>query len=221
DKLRKDPHEVTVRDPMTYKPVQRMFNVKSLVMVVRMFAYSPHTIALLPLSIDAASKGDPGPLLGQESLLSGDLGSDINSGMGMSVTCSEDADLIHERPQDKDTLLGDLFIRQLKTQCAIWPHGKRPADFHQPLTGNIPTLVLSGQLDPVTPPSWGKQIVSHLSDARQIVLAGQGHSEFTRGCMPKVVRRFFDHPDPKKLDASCLKRLKPIPAYVNFNGATP
>ncbi len=221
EQLRKNPHEVTVRDPRTYKPVQHMFNVKSLVMVVRMFAYSPHTIALLPLSIDAAAKGDPGPLLGQESLLSGDLGSDINSGMGMSVTCSEDADLIHERPQDKGTLLGNLFIRQLKAECAIWPHGKRPADFHQPLTGSIPTLVLSGQLDPVTPPAWGKQIVSHLSNARQIVLAGQGHSEFAQGCMPKVVRRFIDHPDPEKLDARCLKRLKPIPAYVNFNGATP
>jgi hypothetical protein len=39
--------------------------------------------------------------------------------------------------------------------------------------------------------------------------------------MPKVVRRFIDHPDPKKLDTRCLERLKPIPAYVNFNGATP
>ncbi len=219
--VRANPHEVTVRDPRTYEPVKRMLNEKSLVMVVRLFAYAPETIALLPLSIDSALKGDPGPLLGQENLISGDLGSDISSGMGLSVTCSEDADMIHERPQDQDTMLGNLFIEQLKARCAIWPHGKRPADFHQPLRGSIPTLVLSGELDPVTPPSWGKQIVGELSDARQLVLKGQGHSEFTRGCMPKVVGHFIDTADPKTLDASCLDRLQPIPAYINFNGATP
>ena len=160
-------------------------------------------------------------LLGQESLLSGDLRSDINVGMSLSVTCSEDADLIQDRPQDKDTLLGDRFIRQLKAQCAIWPHGTRPADFHQPFTGSIPTLVLSGQLDPITPPEWGKQIVAHLSNARQLVLKGQGHGEFQVGCTPRIVRQFIDKPDPKTLDASCLKRLGPTPMYLNFNGAKP
>ncbi|GAB3028449.1 alpha/beta hydrolase [Oleiagrimonas citrea] len=219
--VRAHPHMVTVRDPRTYKPSQRMFNQKSLATVVRLFAYSPETIALLPLSIDAAAHGDPGPLMGQERLVSGDLGSDINSGMGLSVTCAEDADLIHPRPQDKDTLLGDGFVRELKANCAIWPHGTRPADFHQPLRGKIPTLVLSGQLDPVTPPAWGKQIVTDLDNARQLVLKGQGHSEFMRGCMPKVIRRFIDQPDPKTLDAKCLDRLGPTPPYVNFNGATP
>jgi len=219
--LAADPRKVTIRDPRTYRQVERMFNPTALVMVVRLFAYAPETIALLPLSIDAAANGDPGPLLGQESLISGDLGSDINSAMGLSVTCSEDADHIQDRPQDKDTLMGDLFIRQLKAQCAIWPHGAVPANFHQPLTGDIPTLVLSGQLDPVTPPAWGKAIVSHLSNARQLVLKGQGHAEMMRGCAPRVIRRFIDHPDPEKLDASCLDQLGPTPIFIDFNGATP
>jgi len=220
-RLAADPQEVTIRDPRSYKPVKRKFNDNTLAGVVRLFAYASPTIALLPLSIHAAANGDPEPLLGQASLISGDLRGDINIGMSLSVTCSEDADLIHERPQDKDTLLGNAFVRQLKAECAIWPHGTRPVDFHQPFTGDIPTLVLSGQLDPITPPYWGKQIVAHLSDARQLVLKGQGHGEFTIGCMPRVVRRFIDKPDPKTLDASCLDRMGPTPMFINFNGATP
>jgi len=220
-KLATDPHEVSIRDPRTYKLVQHKFDDDSLASVVRLFAYTSPTIALLPLSIHAAANGDPGPLLGQQSIISGQLDHDIDLGMSLSVTCSEDADLIKDRPQDKDTLLGDRFIRELKAQCAIWPHGKRPADFHQPFTGDIPTLVLSGELDPITPPYWGKQIVAHLSDARQLVLKGQGHGEIQVGCTPRIVRRFIDKLDPKTLDASCLKRLGPTPMYLNYNGAKP
>jgi pimeloyl-ACP methyl ester carboxylesterase len=224
-KLRNDvqanPRKVSVRDPYTYEETEHTLNEDSLVSVVRMFAYSPLTIRLLPLSIHAAANGDFGPLMGQASLMQGDLGSDMNTGMGMSVTCSEDAALIKPRPQDKDTLMGTRFMTNLKAQCAVWPHGKMPADFHQPLTGNIPTIVLSGELDPVTPPRWGKSIVAHLGNARQIVLKGQGHSEFMTGCMPRVIRNFIVMPDPNKLDTSCLKRLGPPAMYVNFNGATP
>jgi hypothetical protein len=39
--------------------------------------------------------------------------------------------------------------------------------------------------------------------------------------MPKLIEQFLDHPDPRKLDASCLDRLGPTPAFVDFNGAAP
>jgi pimeloyl-ACP methyl ester carboxylesterase len=221
DAVRADPHTVTIRDPSSYKDVTRMLNDDSLAAVVRMFAYEPETAALLPLTIDAAAHGDYGPLLGQASLISGDLDADMNNGMQMSVVCSEDADLLKPDPANKDTLLGNRLISAIKTECEVWPHGTRPADFHQPLRGDIPTLVLSGQDDPVTPPRYGKAIVSHLGNARQLVLKGQGHAEVTRGCVPRLMKKFMDTLAPKKLDASCLKALQPIPAFVNFNGATP
>jgi pimeloyl-ACP methyl ester carboxylesterase len=221
DALRTNPHEVTFRDPRNFESVSRMLTPRLLVVVVRLFAYAPETAALLPLSIDAAARGDVAPLLGQERLLDADLAGDINSGMSMSVLCSEDADQLRERPQDADTILGNLLVEDIKARCAVWPHGAMPSDFHTPLRSDKPILILSGSRDPVTPPAYGEDIMQGLKDARHLVLKGQGHAVLGRGCMPKLLEQFTDAPDPKSLDASCLDRLGPTPSFVDFNGAAP
>jgi pimeloyl-ACP methyl ester carboxylesterase len=221
DALRANPHKVSFRDPQNYASVQRVLSEHSLATVVRMFAYSPETAALLPLSIDAAARGDVGPLLGQAKLLTGDLGDTMDGGMQYSVICSEDADLLTPRPQDADTILGDKMIEAFRVACSIWPHGDRPKDFHEPLTGATPTLLMSGEYDPVTPPRYGAEVAKHLSNARHFVLKGQGHNEIARGCMPLLLEKFIDKTDPGALDASCLDRLGPTPVFIGFNGASP
>jgi pimeloyl-ACP methyl ester carboxylesterase len=221
DALRANPREVSFRDPRTFESVSRRVTPGLLVGVVRLFAYEPETAALLPLSIDAAERGDFTPLLGQQRLLDADLAGDITDGMGMSVICSEDADELREQPQDADTMLGNLLLAQIKAQCALWPHGAMPADFHAPLRSAKPILILSGSRDPVTPPKYGEEIMRGLSNARHLVLNGQGHAALGRGCMPKLIEQFIDHPDPKGLEAGCLDRLGPTPAFVDFNGAAP
>ena len=221
DALRANPHKVSFRDPETYETVERPLSEFSLASVVRMFAYQPETAALLPLSINAAAHGDVGPLLGQAKILSGDLSGDMNNGMSMSVICSEDADLLQPRTQDQNTILGNHLVDAIKAQCDVWPHGARPDDFHAPLKSGKPILMLSGELDPVTPPRYGQQILPGLSDARQLIFKGQGHSLLGRGCMPQLLGKFIDKPDPRQLDASCLDKLGETPAFIDFNGASP
>ena len=221
DALRANPHTVSFRDPQTYETVVRPLSEFSLASVVRMFAYQPETAALLPLSINAAAHGDVGPLLGQAKLLNGDLSGDMNNGMSMSVICSEDADLLQPSPQDQNTILGNHLVDAIKAQCDVWPHGTRPADFHAPLKSGKPILMLSGEFDPVTPPSYGEQILPGLSNGRQLVFKGQGHSLLGRGCMPQLLGKFIDKPDPKQLDATCLDKLGDTPAFIDFNGASP
>jgi pimeloyl-ACP methyl ester carboxylesterase len=221
DALRANPHSVSFRDPQSFKTVQRNLNEFSLASVVRMFAYSPLTASLLPLSIDAAAHGDVGPLLGQAKLLSGDLADSMNGGMQSSVICSEDADLFTPRPQDAHTILGTRMVDALTTVCSIWPRGTRPAGFHQPLKTATPVLLMSGQYDPVTPPRYGDAVLKGLDNARHLIVAGQGHSVLAVGCMPEVVKHFVDDLQPKTLDASCLERIKPTPIFIDFNGAAP
>jgi pimeloyl-ACP methyl ester carboxylesterase len=221
DALRANPHKVSFRDPQNYASVQRVLSEYSLATVVRMFAYSPETAALLPLSIDAAAHGDVGPLLGQAKLLTGDLGDTMDGGMQYSVICSEDADLLRPRPEDKDTILGDTMIEAFRTACSVWPHGARPADFHAPLRSDVPALLMSGEFDPVTPPRYGEEVLKGLPNGRHFILKGQGHNVLARGCMPRLLDRFIDKADAKALDADCLDRLAALPVFVGFNGATP
>ncbi|MFC5527341.1 alpha/beta hydrolase [Rhodanobacter ginsengisoli] len=221
DALRANPHQVSFRDPQSYRSVKRVLNENALASVVRMFAYTPQTAALLPLSIDAAAHGDVGPLLGQAKILSSDLAELMGSGMQYSVICSEDIDLLKPRPQDADTILGTHMTDALKAVCSVWPRGSRPADFHAPLKTDKPVLLLAGQYDPVTPPRYAEEVARGLPNARVLVLKGQAHSVMAAGCTPQLIQRFVEKLDPKTLDASCLDRLRPTPIFIDFNGATP
>lgn len=221
DRLRAQPQDYTYPDPVTFQTKHKHLNAYTLAGLVRMFAYSPETAALLPLSIAQGLKGDYTPLAGQTQILSGDLSDLQENGMQISVICSEDADLIKPHPQDADTILGTSMSDAIKAECEIWPHGTRPKDFHEPLKTATPVLILEGELDPVTPPSYGKQVLEGLSNGRLLIAKGQGHNVIGRGCMPKLVEEFVDDLKPKTLDAKCADALGPLPAFIDFNGAAP
>ena len=221
DQLKAKPAEFSYRDPLTFKTDTMHLDQYSLAGLVRMFAYSPETAALLPLSISQGLRGDYTPLVGQAKIITGDLSELTDNGMQMSVLCSEDADLLSPRPEDANALLGNLLIEGMQAMCDVWPHGTRPADFHAALKTDKPVLVLEGELDPVTPPRYGEQVIKNLSNARSIVAKGQGHNVIGRGCIPKVVEDFVADLKPEDLDTKCVDVLAATPAFIGFNGAAP
>lgn len=213
--------EVAFRHPTSGELTHEVFRRGHLVTVVRMFSYAPHMAALLPLSLSEAGAGRFEPLMGQFQLISGSLGEQIHHGMQLSVMCTEDVEELVEDPADDGTVLGNELIAFSKAQCAVWPKGERAADFRAPLSGSNPVLVISGELDPVTPPRYGEAVLSHLDNARHLVLRGQGHNVVGIGCMPRLMAQFFDKADPAALDATCLDGLRAAPPFVAFYGWEP
>ena len=221
DALAAKPVEIDVRDPRTFASGKQPLTALTLASVVRMFAYSSETSALLPLAIRRALDGDYAPLVAQAQLLNEQLSDLEGSGMQLSVICAEDADLLEERPEDARLILGDALISVMRAQCGIWPHGTRAPDFHAPIASDKPALVLAGEQDPVTPPRYGEAIVRGLPNGRLLVAKGQGHSVLARGCFPRLVARFVETLDAKALDAGCIADFGPVPAFVDYNGAAP
>ncbi|HEX5961230.1 MAG TPA: alpha/beta fold hydrolase [Rhodanobacteraceae bacterium] len=216
------PQQVTFADPFSYEPVTKTLGADTLAGVVRLFSYSAATQALLPLAVNEAAHGNYAPLMGQSQLITGDLSASIEGGMQMSVICSEDAPLLKPRPQDAGLLLGNQLIDASIAECKVWPHAPMPKDFHAPFKSSIPTLLISGERDPVTPPAFADEVLEGLSDGRSLVVKGMGHAEaINAGCMPDLVDQFIAGLHPQQLDAQCLDKLGPIPAFVNFNGAAP
>lgn len=221
NKLRSQPAQATFPDPKSFQSLKKPVTADTLASVVRLFSYSAETAALLPLTVAQATKGDYTPLLGQAQILAGSLDTAMNAGMQLSVICAEDADLLHPDPADTGTILGSEVVAAIKAECAVWPHGARPADFHAPFESSIPTLLLSGERDPVTPPRYADEVLKGLGDARSLTARGMGHSILARGCVPKLVDQFVTDLQPKQLDAACVKQIGPVPAFVDFNGAAP
>lgn len=210
-----------IPDPRTGLLIDAQTSLASLQTVARMFAYSSEYAAMLPLLLDEAAKGRPVPLLAQTHMAGESLSDSISYGMQLSVMCAEDAPVFKADPQDSERLLGTGFSKVYAQQCAVWPNGVRPADFAEPLTGALPALLISGALDPVTPPEYGDIVLKTLSNAVHIVVSQQGHINLGRGCLPKIAAQFLDSLDAKSLDLNCVKKIQPAPFFLEFTGAAP
>jgi pimeloyl-ACP methyl ester carboxylesterase len=84
-----------------------------------------------------------------------------------------------------------------------------------------PVLLLSGELDPVTPPRNAEAVLRHLPNGRHLVGRGQGHNVMVAGCAPRLMARFITAASAKDLDAGCLDRLAPLPPVLGAYGWDP
>lgn len=219
--LRDHKQPVQYRDTKTWALRDKEFSYGHLASTVRMFAYQPEAAALLPHALHEASEGRFETLMAQSDMILGELGEAIMHGMQLSVICSEDAGRYVVDPADADSLLGTDMITGMQAQCAGWPKGERPKDFHDPLASDVPALLMSGEFDPVTPPRYGDEAVKGYANGRHLVVRGRGHIVLTAGCMPRLAAEFIDQPDARALDASCLDVMPVIPAFLNANGWGP
>jgi pimeloyl-ACP methyl ester carboxylesterase len=219
--LRREPRSVRYRDPLTSELHEDQLTPDVVAGVVRLYAYVPQLAAMLPRSLAEAAAGRPEVLMAQGRMIESLVGEQIAQGMQLSVTCTEDADRMRVKDDDASTLLGTGFTAALLAQCEAWPKGTRPADFAAPVRSDRPVLLLSGELDPVTPPRYGAMVVKTLPNGRHLVLRGQGHNVMAVGCVPRLMERFVATADAAALDAACLERLAPPPPFVGAYGWDP
>lgn len=94
--------------------------------------------------------------------------------------------------------------------CDQWPVTPLPASYGDVVTSDIPTLVIAGEYDPITPPANSKATADALSDSLYVVVPHGGHgpgpdTECTKG----IYARFFD--ELTDVDDSCVAAIVPAP----------
>ena len=220
-KLRADAPMVKYRDASTGEVKEERLTPEHVAGLTRMYAYVPVAASILPPLLNEADQGRYEGLMALSKMLGGSLSDQMMYGMQLSVICTEDSAGIHGDDAMKASLLGNALVETLQQQCAVWPKGVAPKDFHAPLSTNVPALLLSGELDPVTPPAYADSVVRTLPNGRALVLRGQGHNVIGAGCMPKLFAQFLDTANAKALDAKCLDTLAYTPPFTSFNGWEP
>ncbi len=184
--------------------------------------YAPELVSLLPLTIDQiAQTGDYGPLLAQLVSFTANLGT--YQGMFFAVVCSEDAALLQagEAARLQQGSAFPLIADNLLAQCEGWPLAGIAADFRQPLQSDVPALLLSGEADPITPPTYAQQVAAGLQNSRSLTVPAYGHDVLLAGCMPRLVASFIAAASAEDLDTSCLDRVTPPPFFVTPAGPLP
>ncbi|HEU5467806.1 MAG TPA: alpha/beta hydrolase [Steroidobacteraceae bacterium] len=224
-RLRQGPVNVTLADPVTGESREIAVTRAHLVTMARMLLYSPWTAAILPLVVhEASANGNYAPLAAQAEMIDDDLGRMIAMGMHNSVVCAEDAPRFSgaaDREALAATLIGPLMLDAMQAICEAWPRGPVDEDFAKPLDSAVPALLLSGELDPATPASWGVVAAKGFRNGLHVVVPGQGHGQTHLPCVQKLLRRFIDAGSIAGLDTACVGTIRPAPFFLSFSGSAP
>ena len=186
-------HAVRVSDPSTGMPVEATVSPRALRNLVRPALYQPALSAVLPYALEQAAAGRLDPLLALASGPPGATAADVAEGEHFSVVCSEDVPRMDP---------GSADASGYRDICADWPRGAVPAGFYSFPRARTAALLLSGGLDPVTPPRHGARVAAALGPlARHVIVAEAGHGALALPCMREVLARFIEAED----DAAALR----------------
>jgi pimeloyl-ACP methyl ester carboxylesterase len=216
------PEKVRVRHPVTGDPIVLDFGGDSARQVLLAFLYQAETAALLPALLREATQGDLAPLAAQGILAVADIQAGMSRALQLSVLCSEDVPFfVDPVPGASPTFLGNGARDAFRSLCAEWPRSAADPAFRAPTRIEVPTLLLSGEADPVTPPRWGDVAAASLPAGRHVTVAGAGHGVLTRGCVPRVIAAFVAKGSADGLDVACVDRLHPSPIFIDLQGGAP
>ena len=215
-RLEAGPVTVELVDPASGEKRPLRLSRHGVAQTLRYMLYMVPTSVALPYQIHAAAEGNFGPIA-ETAQLFGNLFTATADGFYLSVTCPEDVRFIREEeiaPAVANTFLGEFRIRQQLAACAAWvPRSPDPA-FLAPIESSIPTLLLSGERDPVTPASNAEFVAKTLAHAKHVVVPDATHgTEGMSGgdCLETIASAFIESGAVEKLDTACVAGMKRPP----------
>jgi pimeloyl-ACP methyl ester carboxylesterase len=185
--------------------------------------YSPFTSSVLPSLVERAEQNDFQGLLALAFISEGTV-DNMSLGMQLSVLCSEDSprytsgDLQREA---EGTVFGAGLMMGQARACEFWPKGEVDASYYEPVRSNVPTLVLSGDLDPVTPPTWGQAVTRHLTRVRHYTMPGTGHGVMVTACGNRLITQFIEQASVDNLRDTCIGSVKRPGFFLTPAGPEP
>ncbi|MBN1438886.1 MAG: alpha/beta fold hydrolase [Anaerolineales bacterium] len=203
--------------PLRAGAIDVLFNGDDLVATVFNALYDTSAVPLLPLLIEEIQQGNAGVLA---PIVSGAVGqlTGINWGKYYSVECYE------EWPFNPPEAVADSFARNPQISifipfaydlgvCPVWNIGRAPDDADRPVASDLPTLILSGELDPITRPEFGRTAAESLGRAYRYEFPGQAHAISLSGCAQRMMLDFLDDPSVPP-DEDCMADLARAPFII-------
>jgi pimeloyl-ACP methyl ester carboxylesterase len=137
----------------------------------------------------------------------------LSEGMFNSVECFEEAPFGSPQAVQVANAAANPRLSQAMNNaaayqdCAAWDVPPAAALENQPVVSDIPTLILSGEHDPITPPAWGELTAEGLNKSQHLVFPATGHVVLgNHRCSNQVVEEFLAAPD-EPVESSCMGEM--------------
>jgi pimeloyl-ACP methyl ester carboxylesterase len=141
------------------------------------------------------------------------IGDGFSEGASAAVWCYDEfgfssgnqvTETLHPRQQEYAAYERAAWV----DQCAVWQVAAGPAMENEPVRSGIPTLVLAGEFDPITPPQWGRQVAETLDKAHFYEFPSVSHGvRSARRCARDMVTAFLAAPD-REPALDCYSQLQ-------------
>lgn len=205
-------------EPLSFRAGGETMSVtgSTLVEALALMLYATDAIPLVPRLVDDVERGD---LLLLRALIGagGEVSASVDTGVQLSVLCRD----IVPRGRLEAVAAANLgalpAVRRAIAPsqeaffgvCERW--GTVPdSSSRRAVVSAIPTLILSGALDPVTPTSYARAVARGLSRATLVEFPGGGHGQVaptaSGECAVAIMAAFLAEP-ARRLDASCAARF--------------
>lgn len=200
-------------------------------------AYDEPTYPFIPAVMsnlaDALTQRDPVVLEGLAVALSGGMGPgggfSMSPGMSAAVQCNDgyvQGELAAAEASAGSrwhglvvSIPGSQRAVQVCEEAGLSP---RPRDQYALVQSDVPTLIVNGAWDPITPPSLAVYIHEAMPGTRYVEApyAGHGPTRSMPECGAQVMRDFFDSRELAGLDVSCLEEGPGAPEYEDLVWST-
>jgi pimeloyl-ACP methyl ester carboxylesterase len=208
ERLEEGPAQVEIIHPLTEEMVDVRLSLHAFTEAIRSITYSVRGSRQVPFFINQAFLGNFRPIT--EAAVSRERGSRLGISLGLllCVTCAEDVARI--RPEDipietKGSYRGDVRVHSQMAVCDIWPQSELPDNYGDPVRVDVPVLLFSGTMDPVTPPRWGDEAARHLPNSLHVVVPG-AHGVYG-SCTTSIMQEFLAKGSVGGIDITCVQSM--------------
>lgn len=219
ERLEHTPLDVSDTNPATGDTVTVRWDGDRMARAAYNALYDSSLVPVLPALLSAFERDDASLAVSTYLRRAEDGMTRLAEGLFHNVTCRERAPLADRaeiedlRDDSPPWLLAAVGGLESLDECDDWP--VEPADpaLSEPVRSAVPTLVLAGGFDPVTPPEWGRTQSAAQEAAFFVEFATYGHAVGFEPCARDMIGWFLDEPtiDP---DRTCLLALPATPTWV-------
>jgi pimeloyl-ACP methyl ester carboxylesterase len=213
-----EPATVSTVDITTGQTLSVVVNGSRFINTLFLTLYATDLIPLMPRTVYQVAEGNFGffPILLAVPITTEQI---VSRGMYFSVQCHEEIPFIDPEafeatleimPELRDYFESNELIVPF---CETWPSGVADPVENEPVVSDIPTLIIAGSYDPITPPEWARSAAESLANHFYFELRNASHdASLANACARGLIRTFLADPETEP-DGARVAQIGP-PRFI-------
>lgn len=191
--------------PVTGELVNTTTSRDTVAQIIFSAIYSPSGRSFVPYALtQAVLKNNWAPMSVLSTQIDKYMGQrSIYMATHLSITCAEESAAINTDATLDDQFFNGSTLTMFKALCQFWPVAKQALPRPEQNQITVPTVMISGSYDPITPPQLAEHALGSFQNARHIVIENGGHINSTTLCVKSFITKFIKTPNDPELEPKC------------------